>query len=957
MNEQIMNGFEVACIDANAYENTVLMPEFISNDISSGKKVLTSIQKELINCDSFSISVAFITTSGITPLKQTLLDLKERNIKGKIITTDYLNFTEPRILKELQKFDNIEVRMHRVKENNTGFHTKGYLFNKADIYTFIIGSSNLTQKALTVNKEWNSKLVSLKNGAYAKVILDEFDSIWAASTPIANCIDEYEKDYNEYKKTREVVVRDNTNIKPNSMQKQFVDNVTKLIANNQKRALLVSSTASGKTYAAAFAMKKFNPDKALFLVHREQIAKRALFSFRNIFKGNKTYGMISGNHKDFNKDYIFATMQTMSKQDIYNNFKPDHFDYIIIDEAHRIGSNSYQKLLNYFKPKFCLGMTASPERSDDFDVFKMFDNNIATEIRLQDALKLNLITPFHYFGISELKLNDDEIDYRDFRYLICEERVLRIIEKLEYYGYSGDRVKGLIFCSTNKEAKELSNKFNYFGYKTISLSGNDTQEKRLEEIDRLTSDDENDYLDYIFSVDIFNEGIDIPEINQVVLLRPTESPIIFVQQLGRGLRKNLEKEFVTIIDFIGNYDTNYMIPIALSGDKSYNKDNLRKFLIHDRKLLPGSSTINLDKIALSKILTSIDTARFNDIKFIKESYLNLRQRLNKIPKMIDFIDNGDLDLQRVFDNKNLKSYHNFLMKYEKEYNIELTTLESLYIEFISVKLANAKRIHELIMIEMLLNNNFSLNSYKEELTKHNIKFNDNLKDNLRNIMTNNFNTGSSKKTYEKVIFINNDFTIHNDFKNMLNNNNFNYILSDLLQYCFKTYELKYQDNYKDTSFNLQKKYTYEDVCRLLNWEKSIVPLNIGGYKYDKKTNTFPVFINYDKEETIKDTINYHDRFINPSTLIAISKSNRTINSDEIKKIYDYSNNGIKIELFVRKNKDDSTSKEFYYLGSIIPILKPHQIKMKNTNENAVEITYKLENPVSNDLYDYIVKDE
>ena len=283
-------------------------------------------------------------------------------------------------------------------------------------------------------------------------------------------------------------------------------------------------------------------------------------------------------------------------------FNPNDFDYIIIDEVHRAGANSYQELVNYFTPKFMLGMSATPERSDDFDIYKMFDYNIAYEIRLQQAMEYDLLCPFHYYGITDIQVNGESLDDKtDFNNLVSKDRVKHIIEQINRYGYSGDRVRGLVFCSRKDEATELSNLFNTRGYKTISLTGENTEAQRRDAMNRLESDDLVNCLDYIFTVDIFNEGIDIPKVNQVIMLRPTESAIVFVQQLGRGLRKDPSKEYVVIIDFIGNYEKNFLIPIALSGSLSYNKDTLRRFVSEGSLIIPGASTVNFDLISKKKI--------------------------------------------------------------------------------------------------------------------------------------------------------------------------------------------------------------------------------------------------------------------------------------------------------------------------------------------------------------------
>ena len=958
--EEIIKSTETGLVNSMIDSNLALIPKLIINDYSKGEKVLTEIINGLNKCKEFFISVAFITYSGLLPLLQTLEELDKKGIKGKILTTDYLNFSEPKALKKLLSFSNIQVKMYS-KEN---FHTKGYIFKNKNHYKVIVGSSNLTQTALTKNKEWNLKISSLEEGALTEEIISEFNNLWIDAQDLTlSWLEIYEdihKKQREYTRKTKVPSIKQYKLIPNRMQVAAIESLNELRRNGKDKALLISSTGTGKTYLSAFELRKYNPKKALFIVHREQIARQALESYKDVFGDTKTMGILSGNSKDINKDIIFSTIQTLSKDDTLYNFEKDEFDYIVIDEVHKAGANSYQKVVNYFMPKFLLGMTATPERNDDFDIFKMFDNNIAYEIRLQQALEEDLLCPFHYFGISDIIVDGIELnDNSDFRFLVAEERVNHIIDKINFYGYCGNRVKGLIFCSNKKEAKKLSNIFNNRGYKTVALTGEDSQEVREDAIKRLEQDEMDNSLDYIFTVDIFNEGVDIPSINQIVMLRPTQSAIIFVQQLGRGLRKSKFKEYVVIIDFVGNYNNNFLIPIALSGDRTFNKDTIRKYVLEGSKVIPGCSTINFDEISKKRIFQSLDSANFNDIRMIKEGYMELKQKIGKIPTLMDFDKYNAIDPLRFFENKNLKSYYGFLNKYEKEYTIELNSLEKLFIEFISKKLASGKRPHELLLLKSILNNDYKLIDMLSKNLKENYNINLSLitRKNVINVLTNEFLTGQDKKTYSKCIFIqkqDDDYIVSKEFYNLLKNKDFKDMISELIEFGLNRYNQNYSKRYKDTSFQLYQKYTYEDVCRLLEWEKSEVALNIGGYKFDKKTKTYPVFINYDKHETIEDSINYEDRLLSESQLIAISKSGRTKKSDDVVQIYNAEKNDVSMYLFIRKNKDDKISKEFYFLGKIKAIGEPKEFVMKNTTKTAVEIKYQLFTPIRSDIYDYII---
>ncbi len=973
---EMRRGIETAFINSNFNSNLAYRPEFVLNNPDDGKKVLSSIEEELLQCDSFRISVAFITMSGITPLLQTLKELEAKGIKGQILTTNYLNFSEPRALKRLNELNNITLKMYDTELSDNGFHTKGYIFKKEEIYRIIIGSSNLTGRALTCNKEWNTKLLSTDSGEVAVQILKEFEKLWNSefAKEYEEFYEQYRERYDIIKHQRDIAKQDiipsieKYTLKPNSMQESFVAALRKIYIKGGDRALLISSTGTGKTYASAFAMRELGFKRVLFLVHRNQIAKQAMKSYRRVFSGRKTMGLVTGAYRDYDADYVFATIQTLSKTENLKRYDKEHWDAIVIDEAHHSSADSYKRVFDYFSPKLWLGMTATPDKRDDNiegrNIYEIFNHQIAYEIRLQDAMEENLLCTFHYFGITDIdqridiEMTKDE-NIEDFRYLTSDERVAYVMEQAEFYGYSGERVKGLIFCSRLDEAKELSSRFNKKGLRTLVLSGADSESAREEAIERLAGAECENALDYILSVDIFSEAVDIPEINQVIMLRPTQSPIVFIQQLGRGLRKAEGKEYVVVLDFIGNYKNNFMIPIALSGDRSYNKDNIRRYIAEGGRIIPGASTIHFDEISRKRIYQAIDNANFSDIKLIRENYSNLKNKLGRIPSIMDFDKYGEMDILRIFDNSSLGSYYKFLVKYEKEYKIRLSGKEEKIIEFVSKKLASGKRVHELELLKRLMRYKHGIfqmldRSLRE---KYNCQMNDMCRKNIVNIMTNEFPTNAAKKSYSDCVFLKKeekDYGISEDFDKMLNNHDFFRLLDELLEFGIYRYRRDYSRNYRDTNLVLYKKYTYEDACRLLNWEHNEVPLNIGGYKYDKKTRTFPVFINYDKQENISDTTKYEDHFLTPSTLAAISKSGRSMESEDVQNFLNAKERGIDVELFVRKNKDDKMSKEFYYLGRMEATGEAKEFVMPNTDKMAVEIIWMLDTPVREDIYQYII---
>ncbi len=544
--DELNKALHTSFIDKSFPSNKDLRPKLFFNDYKRRMNLAFEITKRLKECDYFEFSVAFISESGLAVLKQILLNLKEKGVKGRIITSTYLGFNAPKMFKQLLSFSNIEVRIF--EQEHCGFHPKGFIFHTGDHRDIIVGSSNLTQTALESNQEWDLFFTSHENGELASQVSNEFDIQWELSTPLTNeWIESYKETY--VKPVRPASVQSPKTIKPNKMQEEALKSLKNLRDNNKDKALLISATGTGKTFLSAFDVRRFKPKRLLFVVHRRNIAEAALRSFKYLIP-NVSMGIFSGNTKETDSDFIFSTVQTIHKKEYREMFERDAFDYIIIDEVHRAGAQSYQDIVDYFKPKFLLGMSATPERSDDFDIYEMFDHNIAYEIRLIQAMEYNLLCPFHYYGITDMTIDGIEIDDKsEFNILTSELRVDYIIEKINEYGYSGDHIHGLIFCSRKDECEKLSQLFNLRGYKTIALTGDSSEDMRQKAIDSLESNDENS-LDYIFTVDIFNEGIDIPKVNQIVMLRPTESAIVFVQQLGRGLRKNDSKEYVVIIDFL-----------------------------------------------------------------------------------------------------------------------------------------------------------------------------------------------------------------------------------------------------------------------------------------------------------------------------------------------------------------------------------------------------------------------
>jgi hypothetical protein len=557
-----------------------------------------------------------------------------------------------------------------------------------------------------------------------------------------------------------------------------------------------------------------------------------------------------------------------------------------------------------------------------------------------------MLSSFHYYGVADLTIDNVQVDNKlDFRYLVANERVNRIIEKANFYGSDNGITRGLIFCSSKKEAIELSGLFNLRGYKTKALTGDNSEKDRSDAIELLESDNLNEKLDYIFTVDIFNEGIDIPKINQIIMLRPTESAIIFIQQLGRGLRKADGKSYLTVIDFIGNYENNYLIPIALYGDTSYNKDSLRKLLTEGSRMIPGASTINFDEITKERIYESIASANMQLYTELKKDYSLLKYKLGRIPKMMDFIEHGSRDPFLYVQNS--KSYYNFVVRVENSELIALSKESAKLLEFFAAEINNAKRVEESLILKLLIENGeLTVQHLKESVST---EFGYLISDETITSCLINLNFNFIRKD-EKIIYIENgSFHFYPEFIQKLEDSIFRLYLIDSIDYSLHVFRKNYVFDYYRDGLILYNKYSRKDVCRLLNWEKDI---SSTVYGYRTNGGVTPCFVTYRKSEDINNTINYNDHFINQSTFAWESRSNRKLASDEIKDVI----NSNRILLFVKK--EDGEGSDFYFMGdvSIIPG-SIAQGTMPNTNQPVVHFKFQLQQPVISSLYQYITSEK
>lgn len=927
--------------------NTLITNNQTSNFYNHLEELLTS-------CNSFVFNVAFINFSGLQLLLDSFKALDEKGIKGKILTSTYLNFTEVKALEKIKEFKNIELKIYDSSSSNIGFHSKAYLFEFDETYELLLGSSNITASAFKTNIEWNIKIISKKDDLFLNEVLNEFELLWKNSVDVNKA---FIKEYEAFKKSLEFKGMNKAfklkKLSSNYMQEEALKKLLNLRQKKENKALVLAATGTGKTYLSAFDVKEFRPEKLLFLVHRENILIKAKESFEKVIDKKFTCGLYTGNRKELDKDYLFSTIQTMSIN--YQNFKEDEFDYIIVDEAHHVVSSSYMKVINHFNPKFLLGLTATSNRMDGASIYKVFDENIACDIRLDDALSNNLVTPFHYYGITDI----DTLDYNSIdiskveeltRILKVNKRVEYIIEKMNFYEYSGEKRKVIAFCVSKEHCIYMSSEFNKRGINSTYLVSNNTITQREEAIKDL--EDDSNTLEVIFTVDIFNEGIDIPSINTVLMLRPTNSPIVFIQQLGRGLRKYKNKEFLTVLDFIGNHKKAYLIALALVGNKAIDKESI-KISVKNNFANMQNVFIKMDEISKQRILEQIDSENFNHSKYLKEQYYRFKDILNnRRPMLVDYLhyEQNEQMLSPLSFISDSKSYIEFLSKVEDDKEIKDICKDEVFIKSIRFieYLLPIKRVYEFVIIKYLLENE-SINEQQafKILNKYLDKINKDTIVHSFNFLNQNYFDKAQVSRYTKLVNYEDGKLIKTEkFNTLLDNKQYKNIFEDSLDYGIMHYEKEFGSvDFGIPFLKLYTKYNMLNIAQLCNFNK--IHSSFRGSGFLKYKDDFFLFINLEKEKFSKSSY-YDNAFLSKDTFTYQSKPSTTQISVDGNKLINNKKLNVKLHIFVRKFVlVDKKTQGFIYLGLANTI--------KYEGNKPISTTLKLEVPLTNSIYEEFTK--
>ena len=936
--------------------NQLFHPVLISNEDEN--TMLRAIRQELQRSKHFVISVAFVTTGAIGLLKQALLDFDG---PGIIVTSTYLDFNSPEMFRELLTLENVEVFIHPGSPG--GFHAKGYVFGQKETTTAIVGSSNLTAKALLKNMEWNLRFSALPDGDIVEQLQAAIKRQIGASLRLTDSwIDTYEESYIQ---NAQMLAEDHPTplnpdpllgpkkIYPNTMQVDALEAINDVRESGERRAVVISATGTGKTILAALDVRAVNPRRMLFVVHREQILDRAMEEFQRVLDvDDAKLGKFVGSRREIDQQYVFATIQSLSKTSTLEQIDRNHFDYILIDEVHRAGAESYLRIIDWFKPEFLLGLTATPERTDEFNVFGLFDYNVPYEIRLQAALEAEMLVPFHYYGVTDYVDADGATIDETFNLsrLVAPERVSYLIQVIKTYGHSGP-IRGLMFCSRRDEAHELSRLLNECfingaRLRTQVLTGKDSVEFRNTTVERLEAGE----IDYILTVDIFNEGIDIPSVNQVVMLRQTQSSIIFTQQLGRGLRKATGKDHLRVIDFIGNYANNFLIPIALVGDSSLNKDMIRKKLINADQAgtISGLSSVNFDKVARSRVLESLANISLDSMTNLKTAFIALKHRLGRTPQLLDFARFDSADPVVVATKS--KNYWVLQNKFKEEF-VFPTESETAILNFLSAEILNGKRAHELLLLEHLLRSErISREDFRALLVSKGCAPDDGTINSVQRVMSLDFFTTAEQKKYgdKPLIVSENDvFSLSGHSRSMLQNSaKLRAHVDDVVATGLYLSRHRYHQSGR---LQVGKMYSRKDVCRLLNWKANEYS-TVYGYKVDEFSKTCPIFVTYHKADHVTESTRYEDEFVDASTLKWFTRSKRTLKSGEVRSIVD---GAVPLHVFVKK--DDAEGSDFYYLGraNSRDAVQTTMAGAQGKELDVVTMNLDFVSPIEDGLFEYI----
>ena len=712
----------------NIEERCITQPvNVITGGYDQDKFLFHQLKRSIQTASSIDIIVSFLMESGVKIILNDLSEAIRRGCTIRILTGNYLGITQPSALYLIKEKLGTQVDLRFFDEKNRSFHPKSYIFhydNEDEIY---IGSSNLSKSALTSGIEWNYRFSSRKDLESYEMFYKEFEFLFYQHSIVIDDkeLKSYSKNWRRpqlYKDIEQSMLKteeQSTEFEPRNAQIEALYALKNSRIEGANKGLIQAATGIGKTYLAAFDSKDYK--KVLFVAHREEILKQAAQSFANVRKSNN-YGFFDGNEKCINKPVIFASVATLGRNEYLNEnyFSREYFDYIVIDEFHHAVTNQYKHIVEYFKPKFMLGLTATPERMDGKNIYELCDYNVPFEISLKEAINKGMLVPFHYYGIY------DDTDYSDIHIVrghyddndLNKKYIGNVTRHDLIYKYYNkyDSKRALGFCCSRAHAEEMAKVFSRYGIPSVAVYSNGNGkycEDRETAINKLT----NGEIKVIFSVDMFNEGVDIPTVDMVMFLRPTESPIVFMQQLGRGLRKYQGKQYLTVLDFIGNYEKAGNVRDFLGERNPIYKEESG---VSNQLEYPDDCIVDFD-MKLIDLFEKLDHKNNTIQEKIKKEYYRVKQQLEHRPSRVELFTYMDDDLYNLLltrGNKNpFKKYIEFLNDLGELNQEEQILFNNEEFEFLKlIETTNMQKVYKMpVLIALYNDGNIRMQITEEEL--------------------------------------------------------------------------------------------------------------------------------------------------------------------------------------------------------------------------------------------------
>lgn len=876
--------------------------------------MLGELNKEIITSNSIDLLVSFVKWSGLRCIIDSLREATMSGKKLRIITTSYMGATDVKAIDELSKLPNTKIKISYDTER-TRLHAKAYMFKRdTGFTTAYIGSSNLSNAALTSGLEWNIKITEQDSFDIIKKFEATFESYWNDGEFVAYLgTDEdrniLKRSLNKEKKIDDEELNFSFDIRPYAYQKEILDKlrVEREIFNKNKN-LVIAATGVGKTVISAFDYKNFcrenkgKINKLLFVVHREEILRQARDTFRAILKDNNFGDLMVGGNIPHSLEHLFVSIQSLNSKDLCEITTEDYYDFIIVDEFHHAAAPSYQRLLSYYKPKVLLGLTATPERGDNKDIFKYFEDRISGEIRLPEAIDRKLLSPFQYFAVSDSvdlsKIKWQRKGYNisdlDKVYTNNDIRVNEIINALNKYVTDINEVIGLGFCVSKEHAKFMAKRFNEFGIKSIALTDESGKDERREAKSKLV----NKEIKFIFVVDLYNEGVDIPEINTILFLRPTESLTVFLQQLGRGLRLHEDKECLTVLDFVGQAHKNYDFEEKFRALIGRSNKSVKEYIEGGFLTLPKGCYIHLEKEAKEYILRNIKSSantKINLINKIRAFKIDTDLELT----LENFLDYHNLSLVDFYGKSRDRSFSRLCVLAGEKEDFNDSNEEEITKKLSNLLFINSRRFIEFI-INLIKNDNINNVEFNKEESL------------MLNMMYYIFYNDSPKK-------IGLD-SIKEGINKLLSNKTMMKEACDILAYNYK--HLEFVDKKVELGFecplDLHCDYSTDAIMAAFDYyNEEKKPAFREGVKYfeNKKIDIFFITLNKSDKDFSPSTL-YEDYAINEKLFHWQSQSKTSVESVTGQRYINHLKTGNKIALFVReyKTKDGLTS-PFTYLGT------------------------------------------